>query len=299
MKKLIIFTISFICGLAANAQIVNSSKFKPFRYDEMMAPLLAVQQFHKECCQTLIQLMDSAKEVEEYINPEKDSVSWSHYTNYYNSVVDEYNEINKNGTNQGTRQRIYNLRKNFSVINAIVHAYNRRAKMANDQYQRLQSSPNIRCDKFYSDYSVDDFLDGKTPVVNYTYDNNEKHSSLSQSNKTYSTSSPNVRFTKATRLKIKNISKTNTETKIEFEDNSAFFEWSTISPNSYILVNGKKYKMRRAKGIGVSPAKRYFDVPNTVYNFTLYFPCIPKTATSLDFIEPGGSDWKFYGVELK
>jgi hypothetical protein len=31
----------------------------------------------------------------------------------------------------------------------------------------------------------------------------------------------------------------------------------------------------------------------------LIFPAIPKGTTSLDLVEPGDSEWKFYGVSLK
>ena len=80
---------------------------------------------------------------------------------------------------------------------------------------------------------------------------------------------------------------------------TGYYTWITISPDSYIVVNGQRYRMKSADGIGVDPAKTYFNAPNTNYSFTLHFPAIPKTATSLDFIESDESDWKFYGVRLK
>ena len=164
MKKVTILLFFVLSVLQTNAQ-----RFRPFSYDELAAPAIAAQRYHNQCCQYLIQLMESAQEIEAYISKAKDPICWSRYCNYYNSVVDEYKNINKNGVDRGTEQRISNLKTKFSVINAIMSAYNKRSDMANDQYRRLQSSPNIRCDKFYMDFSVDAFLDGKTPRVNYTY----------------------------------------------------------------------------------------------------------------------------------
>jgi S1-C subfamily serine protease/predicted negative regulator of RcsB-dependent stress response len=34
-------------------------------------------------------------------------------------------------------------------------------------------------------------------------------------------------------------------------------------------------------------------------SFKLYFPKLPASTTTIDFIEPGDSDWKIYGIELK
>lgn len=115
--------------------------------------------------------------------------------------------------------------------------------------------------------------------------------------------SPTVGSTSSSTTQIKSITISDTETKIEFIGNNStltsYFTWVTINPNSYISVNGQQYKMTHAEGIGVDPNKTYFNSPNTNYKFTLYFPPIPKTASQLDFIEPGDSDWKFYGVQLK
>lgn len=138
---------------------------------------------------------------------------------------------------------------------------------------------------------------------NDTFYNNGSYPNVTQSNGNIVVTNPTVRSTTASRTHIKNITISDTETKIEFEGNNnsmtGYYTWVTILPDSYIVVNGQRYRMKRAEGIGVSPAKTYFNNPNTNYNFTLYFPAIPKTATTLDFIESDDSEWKFYGVRLK
>ena len=160
---IIIIVLSLTFGV--NAQTITS-KFRPLSYDEMMAPIVAAQNFHNQCCESLIGLMDAAEKIEPYINKEKDPITWRRYADYYNSIVDEYNRINKNGTNQRTRSNINNLRKNFSIINGIGNAYNKRNELAEHQYRRIQA---IHCnpDRLYIDISLDEFLDGKTPSVNY------------------------------------------------------------------------------------------------------------------------------------
>lgn len=168
VKKIFAIVFVFICLNAFNssAQIRINSQFRPYSYDEMVAPLQAYQQFYNQCLGRLSNLLENAETIEEYIDKNKDPECWRRYTNYYNSVVNEYNSIRNNGTNQGTRNRISNLEREFKVINSLGNAYNRRADLSNTQFQRIRST-NERCDRYYSDMSLDEFLDGKTPSVTY------------------------------------------------------------------------------------------------------------------------------------
>lgn len=151
----------------AHSQIVINSRFKPISYEEMMAPLVAAQQFHNQCISTLDDLLERTEQVEQYINKDLEPKTWRRYADYYNSIVDEYNRINKQGTDTGTRSRINNLKRNFShVINGIINAYNRRIELANNQYRRIQST-NERCNRFFSEIPLDEFLDGNTPRISY------------------------------------------------------------------------------------------------------------------------------------
>ena len=127
MVKRIIYStlilLSVIFSERATAQIVINSQFKPFSYEELAAPLRAATQFHNQCCETLIGLMENAEQVEQYINKENEPITWRRYADYYNSIVDEYNRINRNGTEAGTRRRINDLKRNFSrVIKGITGA---------------------------------------------------------------------------------------------------------------------------------------------------------------------------------
>lgn len=169
-SKLQILTLLFslFCSVPSFCQIVINSQFKPLSYDEMVAPLQMVANFHRECSQTLVSLMENAESIESCINKDADPLTWKRYADYYNSIVDEYNRIQKNGTNQGTRGRIAELRRNYSrVINGIGNAYNRRNELANNQYQRVRAT-NEKCSRWFSEISLDEFLDGRTPSVTYS-----------------------------------------------------------------------------------------------------------------------------------
>lgn len=85
--------------------------------------------------------------------------------------------------------------------------------------------------------------------------------------------------------------------------NGREYQWCSISKNSYISVNGKRYNMTRAEGIACSP--QHTDYPGwdsgreVSLHFKLYFPALPKGAASFDFSEGSVDGWQIKGVDLK
>lgn len=85
--------------------------------------------------------------------------------------------------------------------------------------------------------------------------------------------------------------------------NGREYQWCSISKNSYISINGKRYNMTRAEGIAYSP--QHTDYPGwdsgreASLHFKLYFPALPKGTTSFDFSEGSVTGWQIKGVELK
>ncbi len=85
--------------------------------------------------------------------------------------------------------------------------------------------------------------------------------------------------------------------------NGGQYQWCSISKNSYISANGKRYSMTRAEGIECSP--KHTDYPewytgrDVSLRFKLYFPALPKGTTSFDFSEGSVDGWSLKGVELK
>ena len=115
---------------------------------------------------------------------------------------------------------------------------------------------------------------------------------------------PYVDYCRTENTRIKKIIITDKETIIEFSCNNltrdGYFEWIQINKDTYIEVQGQKYKMIRAEGIAISPNRTNYSKPNETKYFKLVFPAIPKSITSLNLIEPDEtSNWQFYGISLK
>lgn len=76
--------------------------------------------------------------------------------------------------------------------------------------------------------------------------------------------------------------------------------WYHINKDSYISdpKTGKKYALKTTDNCAITPEKTTIELGQTK-EFTLYFEPIPATTTVIDIIEPGNSNWKFYGIELQ
>jgi hypothetical protein len=85
--------------------------------------------------------------------------------------------------------------------------------------------------------------------------------------------------------------------------NGAEYSYCSISRNSCLYANGKKYTLNRAEGIAYAP--QYTFYPNyksgkdVSLSFRLYFPALPSGTTSFNFSEGDSGGWQIYGIELK
>lgn len=117
---------------------------------------------------------------------------------------------------------------------------------------------------------------------------------------------PKVKNTAAEDLEIKSVKIGQEYTEVEFIYNNysisfdTHYQWISIDKGTYIMANGVKYTMTKTKGIKISPDKTYLSPHDQYVSFTLYFPPIPESTTSIDLVEPADkSDWKFMGINIK
>lgn len=104
-------------------------------------------------------------------------------------------------------------------------------------------------------------------------------------------------------IRIQRLTLSETQTVIEFQYSNrtaqGYYQWINIDKNTYINVSGKKYRLLSADGIAIAPNQTLLNGVTDNKLFRLVFPAIPQGTTSFDMIEPGDSDWKFYGISTK
>ena len=155
-------------------------------------------------------------------------------------------------------------------------------------------------------------------LKNYVYyitcsSSNSNNSSLNNSNNTgglvssateKAYNNPYINRNMSNSLKVLSVKVQDNQTVITFSDNNridddSYYQWFTVNKNAYIVANGQRYTLTRAEDIAMSPDKTYFSYAGETKTFTLYFPAIPKSTTSIDFIEAEDSNWRLYGIQLR
>ena len=114
---------------------------------------------------------------------------------------------------------------------------------------------------------------------------------------------PNITTNCSWNTKVLSIRLSKDYTIVTLSDNNlsrdgGYYSWMTIDPQTYILANGQKYKLIKAEANALSPSLTYFSHAGETKTFTLYFPPIPQTTSSIDLIESMTSEWRFYGIKL-
>ncbi len=81
--------------------------------------------------------------------------------------------------------------------------------------------------------------------------------------------------------------------------------WFWIYGDTYILVNARRYSLIYAEGIDIrsdnAPHRYFSSKKGEELTFTLYFPAIPPSATTMDLIEYNGKERthkRFYGINI-
>ncbi len=98
-------------------------------------------------------------------------------------------------------------------------------------------------------------------------------------------------------LTINSIIITDDYTAIEIKSKYTHYQWCRIDKETYISCDDKVYSLIKTENINIAPKRTYYH--NKDITFTLYFQPIPKNAHIINLIEPGDSNWRFYGINLK
>ncbi|MBQ5453511.1 MAG: hypothetical protein IIT56_11050, partial [Bacteroidales bacterium] len=89
-----------------------------------------------------------------------------------------------------------------------------------------------------------------------------------------------------------------TSVTLTAKSSGSFYSWGNVRPDVYIAANGERYTMTRAEGIKIAPERTHFQNITEPITFTLYFPAVKTIPATMDFVEPGESDWKFFGIKI-
>lgn len=150
----------------ANYSLVINSQFKPFSYQEMLAPTLMATQAHQELENQYGELATKASVWEEMANEQTDPYAYKMYKTYANDLEEQAGQLAREGLNAASRRDLLNMRARYSKeITPIEQAYTARQKQAEEQQKALLQDPTLMLSRRASTTSLDDYI--RNPQLGY------------------------------------------------------------------------------------------------------------------------------------
>lgn len=155
-----------------NFAYTNQTNFRPFSYQEMLAPVLMATQAHQAVEEAYSELDSQANAIGSLANEANDPVTYQRYKAYESALRTQADALAKNGLTPGTRQSLLDLKGRYAKdIIPIQNAITRRRELADEQ-RKAESTMLFQRDMNSMSYesSLDRFLE------NPDYDYGKKYS---------------------------------------------------------------------------------------------------------------------------
>lgn len=150
----------------ANYSLILDTKFKPFSYAEMLAPVAAATQAHQALEEEYGNLTTKANVWENMANEQTDPYAYKMYKTYSDDLEARAEQLMRYGLNASSRKGMLDMRARYSKeIVPIETAYKRREELAAEQRKAMLSNPTLFYQRDAASTSLDDFI--KNPSLDY------------------------------------------------------------------------------------------------------------------------------------
>lgn len=144
----------------ANYSIIINSKFKPFSYAEMLAPVQESTQAHQQVEEAYANLSSQAAQVAAKANEQTDPKAYARYKAYAEQLAQQAEELARNGLTPSSRRNAFRMRDLYATqILPIQEAAQKRKEYADLQYKAQLANPTLLVGKRAATTSLDEFLD--------------------------------------------------------------------------------------------------------------------------------------------
>lgn len=128
----------------ANYNLVINSRFSPFSYQELLAPVLQATQAHQALEEAYNNIDTQGESIGSKINKDLDPTAYKRYQDYKQALDAQADELAKHGLNVGSRRALFKVRSDFAKnIMPIQEAITRRRQLAEEQRKALLSNPTL------------------------------------------------------------------------------------------------------------------------------------------------------------
>ena len=151
----------------ANYNLVVNSNFKPFSYQEYIAPLATLQEQHNLIEDQLAELDAKASIFEGLANSAKDSDAYNQYKQFANELEKQRDLLSNEGLKSNTRSNLMKMKSRYAKeIVPIEQAYNRRLAQIEEQRQALLKDDSLLFSYDAADKGLNDYL--RDQALSYT-----------------------------------------------------------------------------------------------------------------------------------
>lgn len=158
-----------------NFAYANQTNFRPFSYQEMLAPVLMATQAHQAVEEAYSELDSQANAIGSLANEANDPVTYQRYKSYEAALRTQADALAKNGLTPGSRQSLLDLRGRYAKdITPIQNAITRRRELADEQRKALLQNPTLMFQRDMNSMSYESSLDRF--LENPDYDYGERYS---------------------------------------------------------------------------------------------------------------------------
>lgn len=154
----------------ASYNLILDTKFKPFSYQEMLAPVAASTKAHQEIESAYGELDAQANAVGSLASEATDPITYARYKNYENSLRQEADLLAQQGLSPTSKRSLNRLKADYSEkIIPIQNAITRRRQLADEQRQAILKDPTLMFQRDFSVRNWDTSLDRFINNPDYDY----------------------------------------------------------------------------------------------------------------------------------
>lgn len=149
------------------ASLVIGSKFRPFSYSEMLAPIEAATTEHRAIEEGLGEMLAKAGMWDKLANQQSDPIAYAQYKTYADDLTKQADLLARQGLTPESRRGLLDMKRRYSnEITPIEVAATKREELTKAQREAIQKDPSLMFNIDYGAASLDDLISNPNATYN-------------------------------------------------------------------------------------------------------------------------------------
>lgn len=149
------------------ASLVIGSKFRPFSYSEMLAPIEAATTEHRAIEEGLGEMSAKAGMWDKLANQQSDPIAYAQYKAYADDLTKQADLLARQGLTPESRRGLLDMKRRYSnEITPIEVAATKREELTKAQREAIQKDPSLMFNIDYGTASLDDLINNPNATYN-------------------------------------------------------------------------------------------------------------------------------------